>query len=136
MYMYMGPFQTSFFAYYIWGGGEWLRSALSLYGGPSHQFFSPAYILCLLYRAPQISFCAYYMYMGPPHISFFAYYIGGPLRSASSLTIWGPLNLFSTNIPYMEHHFHELTIAQWFINLELSMHCYIKYILNYVKILF
>ena len=25
------------------------------------------------------------------------------------------LNLFSTNIPYMEHHFHELTIAQWFI---------------------
>ena len=23
------------------------------------------------------------------------------------------LNLFSTNIPYMEHHFHELTLAQW-----------------------
>ena len=25
------------------------------------------------------------------------------------------LNLFSTNIPYMEHHFHELTLAQWCI---------------------
>ena len=23
------------------------------------------------------------------------------------------LNLFSTNIPYMEHHFHELILAQW-----------------------
>ena len=23
------------------------------------------------------------------------------------------LNLFSTNIPYMEHHFQELTLAQW-----------------------
>ena len=46
------------------------------------------------------------------------------------------INLFSTNKPYMEHHFHELTIAQWFEILELSMHCYIKYILNYIKILF
>ena len=25
------------------------------------------------------------------------------------------LNLFSTNIPYMEYHFHELTLAQWCI---------------------
>ena len=32
----------------------------------------------------------------------------------------------------MEHHIHELTIAQWFKILELSMHCYIKYIL-YLK---
>ena len=23
------------------------------------------------------------------------------------------INLFSTNIPYMEHHFHELILAQW-----------------------
>ena len=23
------------------------------------------------------------------------------------------LNLFSTNIPYMEHHFHKLILAQW-----------------------
>ena len=23
------------------------------------------------------------------------------------------LNLFSTHIPYMEHHFHELILAQW-----------------------
>ena len=23
------------------------------------------------------------------------------------------LNLFSTNIPYMEHHFYELILAQW-----------------------
>ena len=46
------------------------------------------------------------------------------------------INLFSTNIPYMEHYFHELTIAQCFIILELSTHCCIKYILNYIKILF
>ena len=36
----------------------------------------------------------------------------------------------------MEHHFHELTIAQWFKILELSMHCYTNYTLNYIKILF
>ena len=29
--------------------------------------------------------------------------------------IYLDFNLFSTNIPYMEHHFHELTLAQWCI---------------------
>ena len=28
--------------------------------------------------------------MGPPQVSFFAYYMGPPLRSVSSLTTWAP----------------------------------------------
>ena len=47
------------------------------------------------------------------------------------------LNLFSTNIPYMEHHFHELIMAQWgliFGIINALLHN--TYILNYIKILF
>ena len=34
---------------------------------------------------------------GPPQVSFFSYYIGGPLRSVSSFTIRGPLSSVSSH---------------------------------------
>ena len=65
-YMYMGPSQISFFAYYIEAPSDQLYRLL--YGGPSDQFFH-----LLMGPPPQVSFCAYYM--GPPQMSFCAYYI-------------------------------------------------------------
>ena len=73
-----GPLQISFFAYYM--------------GPPQVSFY--------VYRAPQISFYAYYrgpsnqflclLYRGPLLDQFFLHTIWGPLRSVSSLTVWGP----------------------------------------------
>ena len=34
------------------------------------------------------------LYGGPPQVSFYAYYMGGPLRSVYSLTMWGPPGQF------------------------------------------
>ena len=82
----MGPTQISFFAYYM--GAPLDQLYRLLYGAPIQVSFC-AYNM----GPPQISFCAYYMYMGAPQVSFFAYY-RGPLRSASSLTIWGPSSQF------------------------------------------
>ena len=34
--------------------------------------------------------------LGPPQVSFFAYYIEAPFRSVSSLTVWGPRKQLGT----------------------------------------
>ena len=105
-----GPF-LSFLAYYMGGS---LRSVYShrIWGPPQISFF--AYYGCLFMSV----FFILYGGAGGPSDHFFAYYIGaprslslltiwgppdqflhkiygGPLRSVSSLTIWGPLRLVS-----------------------------------------
>ena len=108
---YRGPPQISFFAYYM--------------GPPSSQFFRllyrsllmpvssltmwglPDQFLRILYGAHSDQFLSL-LDGGPPQVSFFAYYMralsdqlfcllcGGPLRSDSSHTIWGPqVSLFA-----------------------------------------
>ena len=69
-----GPPQISFFAKYM--------------GAPSDQFLLLLYearpfrlVSSLTIRAPQLSFCPYFL--------------GAPLRSVFSLTIWGPLRSVS-----------------------------------------
>ena len=73
--LYMEPPQISFFAHYV--------------GAPSDQFLCLLdQFLRVLYGPPRMSFFAFYM--GPPQISLFAYYMGPPpLKSVSSLTVWG-----------------------------------------------
>ena len=83
---YGGPSQISFFAYYVNFITIWSPltsvSLHTIWEGPSDQF------LRLLYRGPLKSvFTLTIYYMEPPYISFFAYYMGGALRSVSSLTI-------------------------------------------------
>ena len=92
--LYLGP-QITFFAYYI--GPLRSVSSHTIWGPLSDQFH------CLLYGTPppphQISFFACYMLS--LQISFCAYFLGAPLRSVYSLTIWGPsqISFFSY---YME----------------------------------
>ena len=97
-----------FFFHTIWGP---LGSVLCiLYWGPQITFFAyymgPLRLVSshTIWGPSQISFIVYYMPPPPPHqISFFACYrvattdfsffykvYGGPLRSVSPLTIWGP----------------------------------------------
>ena len=94
-----GGLSDHFFAYYI--GAPRSLSSLTIWG-PSGQF------LLIQYGGPsQITFIDYYM-PPPPQISFFACYrratsdyisftkyMGGPPRSVSLLTIWGPIRLVS-----------------------------------------
>ena len=58
-----------FFILYQYMGAPRIISLHSILGPPDH-------FLCLLY--------------GAPHVSFFSYNMGAPLRSLSLFTIWGP----------------------------------------------
>ena len=70
----------------IFGGPSQLdHFFLLLYGAPSDQF------LRILYGDPRSDQFLRLLYAwGPSEISLFAYYMRAPLRSVSSLTIWGP----------------------------------------------
>ena len=80
-------------------------SSLAICGGPLRFVFSPT-----VWAHPPVSFFAYYMPPPPPDqflcllcggpfrsVSLHIYYIGGPLRSVSSLTIGGPLSSVSSH---------------------------------------
>ena len=75
-----------------------------IYGAPADQFLRLLYgprvtigLVCLLtiYGVPSCQFLCI-LFGGPSQISFFAYYMGGPLRSVSSPTIWGLLRSVSS----------------------------------------
>ena len=70
----------------LFGGPLSARSFfLLLYGAPSDQF------LRILYEDPRSDQFLRLLYAWrPSEISLFAYYMRAPLRSVSSLTIWGP----------------------------------------------
>ena len=98
------PPQISFFACYRRATSDF--SFFTKYmGAPSDQFLRLLYmgplrlVSLLTMGPPQISFCEYFLgvplgsvfsltiYGGPPQVSFFAYCMGAPLRSFSSHTI-------------------------------------------------
>ena len=85
--LYAPPPFRSVSLHVIGGGGGHLRFYffLKIYGG--HLRSVSPLTIC---GPSQVSFFAYYM--GPLQVSFFSYYIGAPLRSVSSLTVWGPLS--------------------------------------------
>ena len=45
-------------------------------------------------------------------VELFFYGREGEFNVLTKITAHNSINLFSTNIPYMEHHFHELILAQ------------------------
>ena len=71
--LFRGPSQISFFAYYTGPLQIICLHTTTCIWGPLKSFS-----LHTIWRPPQISFCAYYMYKGPPQVSFFAYYRGPP----------------------------------------------------------
>ena len=93
---YMGPLRlvslltiwgpSDQFLCILFGGPSQLdHFFLLLYGAPSDQF------LRILYGDPRPDQFLRLLYAwGPSEISLFAYYMRAPLRSVSSLTIWGP----------------------------------------------
>ena len=93
---YMGPLRlvslltiwgpSDQFLFILFGGPSQLDNFfLLLYGAPSDQF------LRILYVDPRSDQFLRLLYAwGPSEISLFAYYMRAPLRSVSSLTIWGP----------------------------------------------
>ena len=93
---YMGPLRLvslltiwgpsdQFFCILCGGPSQLDHFFLLLYGAPSDQF------LCILYGDPRSDQFLRLLYAwGPSEISLFAYYLRAPLRSVSSLTIWGP----------------------------------------------
>ena len=73
LYTIGGPSQISFFAYYTGPLQIICLYTTTCIWGPLKSFS-----LHTIWRLPQISFCAYYMYKRPPQVSVFAYYRGPP----------------------------------------------------------
>ena len=71
--LFRGPSQISFFAYYTGPLQIICLHTTTCIWGPLKSFS-----LHTIWRPPQISFCAYYMYKGPPQVSSFDYYRGPP----------------------------------------------------------